>query len=92
MPLSPSDKLGRYEILARLGAGGRGELCKANDTRLDRTVAVKTSKTEFSERFEREAIAALNYYQICQLMSGRIIRCPKQYVFKLSDSHVEPAR
>ena len=82
MPLSPSDKLGRYEILARLGAGGRGELCKANDTRLDRTVAVKTSKTEFSERFEREAIAALNYYQICQIDVGPDYPVPETIRFQ----------
>jgi len=45
------------------------EVYKANDTRLDRTVAIKTSKTEFNERFEREAraVAALNHSNICQL-------------------------
>jgi serine/threonine protein kinase len=61
MPLSPGDKLGPYEILAPLGAGGMGEVYKARDTRLDRIIAIKVSKTEFSERFGREAraIAAL---------------------------------
>ena len=46
-----------------------GEVWKARDTRLDRTVAIKTSKVEFSERFEREAraVAALNHPHICQL-------------------------
>ena len=46
-----------------------GEVYKARDTRLDRIVAIKTSKTEFSERFEREAraVAALNHPNICQL-------------------------
>ena len=69
MPLSIGDKFGPYEILAPLGAGGMGEVYKARDTRLDRTVAIKTSKTEFSERFEREAraVAALNHPNICQL-------------------------
>jgi len=63
------DRLGPYEILALIGAGGMGEVYKARDTRLDRIVAVKISKTEFSERFEREAraIATLNHPQICQL-------------------------
>src|SRR3979490_106406 len=69
MPLSPGDKLGPYEIIAPIGAGGMGEVYKANDTRLDRVVAIKVSKTEFSERFEREAraIAALNHPNICTL-------------------------
>ena len=69
MPLSVGDKLGPYEILAPIGAGGMGEVYKARDTRLDRIVAVKVSKTEFSERFEREAraVAALNHSNICTL-------------------------
>jgi eukaryotic-like serine/threonine-protein kinase len=69
MPLSIGDKFGPYEILAPLGAGGMGEVYKARDTRLDRIVAIKTSKTEFSERFEREAraVATLNHPNICQL-------------------------
>src|ERR1700676_3991186 len=69
MPLSAGQKLGPYEILAPIGAGGMGEVYKARDTRLDRIVAIKVSKTEFSERFEREAraVAALNHPHICQL-------------------------
>src|SRR6202521_5051542 len=69
MPLQPGDKLGPYEILTPIGAGGMGEVYKARDTRLDRLVAVKVSKTEFSERFEREAraVAALNHSNICTL-------------------------
>lgn len=69
MPLSAGDKLGPYEILAPIGAGGMGEVWKARDTRLDRIVAVKTSSEKFSERFEREAraIAALNHPNICQI-------------------------
>src|SRR5215469_8483715 len=69
MPLSVGDKLGPYEILAQVGAGGMGEVWKARDTRLDRIVAIKTSSEQFSERFEREAraVAALNHPHICQL-------------------------
>ena len=69
MPLAPGTRLGPYEILAPLGAGGMGEVYKARDTRLDRVVAIKTSKTELSERFEREAraVAVLNHPNICQL-------------------------
>src|SRR5258708_8758389 len=69
MPLCVGDKLGPYEILAPVGAGGMGKVWKARDTRLDRIVAIKVSKTEFSERFEREAraVAALNHSNICQL-------------------------
>jgi|SRR5665213_2374223 len=68
MSLSAGDKLGPYEVLSPIGAGGMGEVWKARDTRLDRTVAIKTSKVEFNERFEREAraVAALNHPHICQ--------------------------
>src|SRR6476620_10433719 len=69
MSLSAGDHLGPYEILAPIGAGGMGEVYRAHDPRLNRDVAIKVSKTEFSERFEREAkaIAALNHSNICQL-------------------------
>jgi Tol biopolymer transport system component/predicted Ser/Thr protein kinase len=69
MALAAGAKLGPYEILALIGAGGMGEVYKARDTRLDRTVAIKVSQEKFSERFEREArsIAALNHPHICQL-------------------------
>src|ERR1700676_2269013 len=69
MPICIGDKLGPYEILAPIGAGGMGEVYKARDKRLDRIVAIKLSKTEFSERFELEAraVAALNHPHICQL-------------------------
>src|SRR5882762_910969 len=69
MALAVGDRLGPYEILAHIGAGGMGEVWKARDTRLDRIVAVKVSKDQFSERFEREArsVAALNHPNICTL-------------------------
>src|SRR5580692_11760865 len=67
--LQPGARLGPYEILSSIGAGGMGEVWKARDTRLGRTVAIKISKTEFSQRFEREAraVAALNHPNICTL-------------------------
>src|SRR5438094_6373612 len=69
MSLSPGSRLGPYEILGQAGAGGMGEVYRARDTRLDRTVAIKVSREQFSERFEREAraVAALNHPHICQL-------------------------
>ena len=69
MPLSVGERLGPYEILAPIGAGGMGEVYKARDTRLDRIVAIKVSKEQFGERFEREAraVAALNHPHICAL-------------------------
>src|SRR5215470_9482702 len=69
MPLSAGEKLGPYEIVERIGAGGMGEVYRARDTRLGRDVAVKVSAERFGERFEREArvIASLNHPNICQL-------------------------
>src|SRR6266545_596782 len=65
MSLSAGARLGPYEILAPIGAGGMGEVYKARDTRLDRTVAIKVAH----QRFEREArtVSALNHPHICQL-------------------------
>src|SRR5499425_1653406 len=69
LALSTGTRLGPYEILAPLGAGGMGDVYKARDARLERIVAVKVSNAQFSERFEREAraIAALNHPNICTL-------------------------
>ncbi|HEY9142135.1 MAG TPA: protein kinase [Bryobacteraceae bacterium] len=69
MPVTPGTRLGPYEVLAPIGAGGMGEIYKARDTRLGRQVAIKVSPARFSERFEREARAAgaLNHPNICQL-------------------------
>jgi serine/threonine protein kinase len=69
MALAVGTKLGPYEILSPIGAGGMGEVYRARDTRLDRTVAIKFSQQQFSERFEREAraVAALNHPHLCSL-------------------------
>src|SRR5580693_3967842 len=69
MSLATGDKLGPYEILGLLGAGGMGEVYRARDTRLNRDVAIKVSKEQFTERFAREArsIAALNHTNVCHL-------------------------
>src|SRR2546427_11079007 len=69
MALSPGTRLGPYEIVALIGAGGMGEVYRATDTRLGRVVAVKVLHGTHDERFEREAraIAALNHPHICTL-------------------------
>src|ERR1700676_4499863 len=69
MPLSAGDLLGPYEIIEPIGAGGMGEVYKATDTRLGRTVAIKTLNGEHGDRFQREAraIAGLNHPHICAL-------------------------
>ena len=81
MPLVSGTKLGPYEILAPLGAGGMGEVYKAKDTRLDRIVAVKVLPQDFAKnpdalgRFEREAkaVAALNHPNITGIFDiGRV--------------------
>jgi len=90
MPLAPGDRLGPYEVLGPIGAGGMGEVYKARDTRLERTVAVKVSKEAFTERFRNEAlaIAALNHpniatlhdvgpdYLVMELVEGKPLRGP----------------
>jgi Tol biopolymer transport system component/predicted Ser/Thr protein kinase len=69
MTLAAGTHLGPYEILAAIGAGGMGEVYKAQDTRLNRLVAIKVTRDQFSERAAREAraVAALNHPHICQL-------------------------
>src|SRR5579864_5373890 len=73
MPLSAGTRLGAYEILTAIGAGGMGEVYRARDTRLDRTVAIKilpetlAADAHFRERFDREAraLSRLDHAHIC---------------------------
>src|SRR6266498_3677116 len=75
MPLGPGTRLGPYEIVAAIGAGGMGEVYKARDIRLDRTVAIKVlpealaTDPQFRDRFDREArtISSLDHPHICAL-------------------------
>src|SRR6202171_5077410 len=75
MALIPGARLGPYEIVGALGAGGMGEVYKAKDTRLDRTVAIKilpeslAADPQFRDRFDREArtISQLDHPHICAL-------------------------
>ena len=73
--LQPGARLGPYEVVSALGAGGMGEVYRARDTRLDRTVAIKVlpetlaADPQFRERFDREAraISQLDHPHICAL-------------------------
>lgn len=67
--LTPGTRIGPYRIEALIGEGGMGKVYKTHDTRLGRTVAIKTSSARFNQRFEREAraVAALNHPHICHL-------------------------
>jgi len=73
MVISGGTRLGSYDVLAQIGAGGMGEVYQAHDTRLDRIVGIKVlpphlaDRSELRERFEREAktIASLNHPHIC---------------------------
>ena len=75
MSLAPGDRLGPYEIVAKLGEGGMGEVYRARDTRLNRVVAVKAMHESFAghpervARFEREAqlLASLNHPNIAAI-------------------------
>ncbi|HEY5610206.1 MAG TPA: protein kinase, partial [Thermoanaerobaculia bacterium] len=91
MTLANGTRLGPYEITDRIGAGGMGEVYRARDTRLDRTVAIKILPSQFAsnasleQRFEREAkmISQLNHPHICTLFdvgSESIVEAPRRGV------------
>src|SRR5579875_702740 len=81
MAVSAGDRLGPYQILRSIGAGGMGEVYRAHDPRLGRDVALKLSREQFSERFEREvrSVAALSHPNICTIHDVG----PNYYVMEL---------
>ncbi|HEV2201007.1 MAG TPA: protein kinase [Bryobacteraceae bacterium] len=95
MPLSVGDKLGPYEILAPIGAGGMGEVYKALDTKLDREVAIKVLPAALARdperlaRFEREAkvLASLNHPNIAQIYGIEESRAGRALVMELVPGH-----
>ena len=89
MNLAPGTRVGIYEIIAPIGAGGMGEVYRARDTRLDRDVAIKILPPLFAgdperlARFEREAktLASLNHPHIAQIFGieqSRLHRAPRR--------------
>jgi serine/threonine protein kinase len=93
MALNPGPKLDAYEIVAAVGAGGMGEVYKARDTRLNRTVAIKVllqnaASADLRARFHREAqtIAALNHPHICTLYGTLQYMSPEQLEGKDADA------
>src|SRR5689334_4194289 len=92
MPLDSHTRLGPYEILSPIGAGGMGQVYRARDTRLDRIVAIKVLSPQFAAdpqfrlRFDREAktIAALTHAHICALFDvgheGEVAYLVMEYV------------
>src|SRR5450631_2021424 len=88
--LTPGTQLGPYKIEGPLAAGGMGEVFRGVDTRLGRPVAVKTSREQFSARFDREAraISSLNHPHICTLYDVG----PNYLVMELCDGETLAAR
>ena len=89
-PISAGSRLGPYKIEGLLGQGGMGQIFRATDTRLGRSVAIKISNERFSDRFEHEsrAIAALNHPNICTLHDVG----PDYLVMELLDGETLAAR
>ncbi len=80
MLLTPGNRIGTYEIVAAIGAGGMGEVYRARDTKLRRDVAIKVARDRFSERFGREAPLVFDR-ELCakratlplRVISGRVV-------------------
>src|SRR6266511_2053298 len=97
MPLPVGTRLGPYEILAPLGTGGMGEVYRARDKRLDRTVALKVlpehlrNDSQLKNRFEREAraVSSLNHPHICTLHDIGSQQTPDGPVDFLVMEHIE---
>jgi serine/threonine protein kinase/tetratricopeptide (TPR) repeat protein len=95
MPLTPATRLGPYEIIAPLGAGGMGEVYRARDTRLKRDIAIKVLPTEVASsperlaRLEREAttVAGLNHPNIVVLHSIEEVEGTRFLTMELVDGH-----
>lgn len=95
MSLTPGDRLGPYEIVAKLGEGGMGEVYRAKDTRLNRVVAVKAMHVSFAEhpervaRFEREAqlLASLNHPNIAAIHGVEEAQGSTFLVLEFVDGH-----
>src|SRR4051794_14660616 len=100
MPLQPGTRLGPYEILSALGAGGMGEVYRARASRLDRDVAVKVLPAAFAQdvtrvaRFEREAkaIAALSHPNVLAIFDTGIHDGHPYVVTELLDGETLAAR
>ena len=99
MPLSSGTRLGSYEILAPLGAGGMGEVYRARDTKLDREVAIKILPQSLAAdpvslvRFEREAkaVAALSHRVSTFLCDGRTARAKlRRTTSRRSSENLQP--
>ena len=105
MALAPGSRLGPYEVVARIGAGGMGEVYRATDTRLGRTVAIKVlaphlaADPEVRARFDREGrtISSLGHPNICTLFDIGSDRLPsgeavEYLVFEFLDGETLGAR
>ena len=91
MPLTPGARVGPYEIVAPLGAGGMGEVYRAHDARLGREVAIKALPAAFAQdperlaRFEREAklLASLNHPNIASIYGLEVVDGHRYLVLEL---------
>ena len=101
MPLTPGTKLGGYKILALIGAGGMGEVYRANDPKLGRDLALKVSAEQFNERFERGARAVATRFDdaivadavgLIGLEGSHILRAHHGYARRASGSFTQAER